>query len=91
VNQFEQKPAPTSVTSETGKERSSYRPMVITLLCAVLLGGGSCFGFVATFGARQGVNPLINNAFAVAFVISVFVFLGALIWLMVAWVKRCLN
>ncbi len=47
---------PEQLPEDTGKRRASYRPILITLLCALLLGGGSCFGFFATLKTLQGTE-----------------------------------
>jgi Na+-transporting NADH:ubiquinone oxidoreductase subunit NqrD len=70
---------------------SSYRPILITLLCALLLGGGSCFGFLTTLQTLQGSNSSINSIFGLGFIGSLFVFFGAVIWFIVTWLKRRLN
>jgi hypothetical protein len=66
----------------------SYRPIVITLLCAFILAGGSCFGFLATFKTLEGTNPPMNTVFIGAFFCCVIVFVGALLWLLVTWLHR---
>jgi hypothetical protein len=88
MNQFEQKPPPPPMPHQIEKKRLSYRPIIITLVCAVLLGGGSCFGWIATLKTLQGKNPGMNGVFAIGFIASVFVFLGACIWLFVALIRR---
>jgi len=69
-------------------KRLSYRPILITLLCALLLGGGSCFGFLATLKTLQGTNPPMNSVFAMLFMGCVAIFIGACFWLIVVWLKR---
>ncbi len=69
-------------------KRMSYRPILITLLCALLLGGGSCFGFLATFKTLEGTNPPMNSVFAMMFIGCVLIFIGAFFWLIVVWLTR---
>lgn len=79
---------PERLPEDAGKRRASYRPILITLLSALLLGGGSCFGFLATLKTLQGTNPPMNNVFAMLFIGSVVIFIGAFFWLIVVWFKR---
>ena len=73
---------------EADGKRTSYRPILITLLGAFLLGGGSCVGFVSTLKTLQGKNPPINNIFATMFVVSTLIFLIALLWLIARWIRK---
>jgi hypothetical protein len=79
---------PEQLPEDTGKRRASYRPILITLLCALLLGGGSCFGFFATLKTLQGTNPPMNGVFAMMFIGCVLIFIGTFFWLIVVWFKR---
>jgi hypothetical protein len=78
---FEQiKPLPES----SQPKRPNYRPILITLLCAFVLGGGSCFGSLAF----EDTNPSMGTIFAMAFFCGAIVFIGALIWLVAAWLRQ---
>jgi hypothetical protein len=67
--------------------RVSYRPILITLLCAFLLGGGTCFGFLNTLNFNGG-SSVLNDVFAVAFVLCALTFIGSAIWAFVRWIKN---
>ena len=59
--------------------KSSYTPILVTILASFLLGGASCFGFLTTIN-MHGDSP-INNAFAIGFLICMVAFLGSVLWL----------
>jgi hypothetical protein len=61
------------------RERSSYKAVLITLFSSVLLGLGSCFGFMTTSNSRFGI------VFAVLFLLCVIGCIGAIIWAIVSW------
>lgn len=86
-----QPPSPPSPTPPSAVPpplpRSSYRPILITLLCAFLLGGGTCFGFLNTLNMNGG-SSTANSAFAIIFVVCALVFIGASIWAFVRWLKN---
>lgn len=60
-------------------KRSSYKQILITLLCAALLGAGTCFGFMKTFNLN-GNSSFVPMVFAAVFIGCVLTFVGALIW-----------
>ena len=64
---------------------ANYKPTLLVMLCAFLLGAGSCFGFTSTFNTNV-ISPL-GGVFAVGFVICLVVFLGALLWLIIKAVR----
>lgn len=63
-------------------KKSSAKPILITLLCSILLAGGSCFGFLRTLDLNQ--NSSAVSVFALGFVAGVLLFWGACIWAAVA-------
>jgi hypothetical protein len=67
--------------------KSNYRPILLTLLISFLLGGGSCFGFVATANG----NSAISSFFAVGFGLCVLAFLGSISWLVTKAVRDGLK
>jgi drug/metabolite transporter (DMT)-like permease len=73
-------------TPANGKPKTSLKPILITLLCTVLLGAGTCFGFLSTFNLNRNVP--VANVFAVVFIISVLAFIAGVIWLLVAWARN---
>lgn len=77
----------TSPVSAIPPKQSGYRPILLTLLFSILLGGGSCYGFLSTF---NGSSPL-NNFFAAGFVLCLLVFLSALVWMIVKAVRDKLK
>jgi hypothetical protein len=62
-------------------KRPNFRPVLITLLCSVLLGAGSCFGFLTTLNTNE--SSTINLALAVLFLLCVATFLGSVVMLIV--------
>jgi hypothetical protein len=62
-------------------KRPNFRPVLITLLCSVLLGAGSCFGFLTTLNTNE--SSAINLALAVLFLLCVATFLGSVVMLIV--------
>ena len=72
-------------------KRAKYKPILITLLGAVLLGAGTCFGFLSTFrinGTSGSNTDTAAGVFAIIFVASVLAFIGGVIWLLVALVRN---
>ncbi len=67
-------------------KESRYKPILITLLCAYLLAGGSCFGFLSTLSMNGGSSP-VNSAFAIGFGLSLLVFLAGIVWLIATWIR----
>lgn len=59
-----------------------YKPILITILCAVLLAAGSCYGFLNTMTSVTWYS----KALAAVFLVSALVFAVALVWLLVAFV-----
>jgi hypothetical protein len=65
--------------------KSRFRPVVITLFSAFLLGAGSCFGFLTTLTLIKG-SSWINVVFAWIFILCLVTFLGALVWAVVIFI-----
>ena len=63
------------------QKQSSYKPVLLTILCSFLFGAGSCFGFLRTLNFNHAVP--INGLFAVAFGICLLVFLSSIVWLVI--------
>jgi hypothetical protein len=61
--------------------KSSYKPILLTLLFSFLLAGGTCFGFLGTFNVNR--NSQMSMVCAVGFVFCVLTFLGSLLWLVI--------
>ena len=64
---------------EHPREKKPYRPILITILCAFLLGAGSCGLFATTFESSSGIATL----FGFIFLVCVVALAGGLIWLLV--------
>jgi len=63
------------------KRRSLVAPFV-TLLCAVILAGGSCYGFLSTFNiGGSGKHAALNVFFVIVFFSNVIAAPGAIIWM----------
>lgn len=62
--------------------RSQFKPILITLLCAVLLTGGSCYGFLNTFN-YNGPNKPVANLFMVGFFVGIAGIIAAGVWALV--------
>lgn len=63
---------------------SPWRPIVITLLSALLLGAGSCFGFLSTMSEGSSVS----GVFMEAFLLCLIIFIGSLVWAFVTWIRN---
>jgi hypothetical protein len=63
---------------------SPWRPIVITLLSALILGAGSCFGFLNTISG----GPAANDVFMVTFLLCLIIFIGSLVWAFVTWIHN---
>lgn len=62
--------------------RRSFTAPVVTLLCAVVLAGGSCYGFVSTLRINgSGKHAALSGFFAIVFVSNVIAVPGAIIWM----------
>jgi len=61
-------------------EKTPYRPVLITIACAVGTAAGSCAGFLATDGSPGWAS--IGIAFALVFSLSCLAFLLSLVWLL---------
>ena len=61
--------------------KSSYTPILLSLLFSFLLGGGTCFGFLNTFNVDQ--NSPVSKVYAGGFVFCALAFLGSLLWLVI--------
>jgi hypothetical protein len=65
-----------------GHERkSTFKPIVITLLCSFLLAGGSCFGALMTFNINGGEGGTWWFVFMALFLAATLAFAVALVWL----------
>jgi len=62
--------------------RSQFKPILITLLCAILLAAGSCYGFLTTLTTASN-NPAANW-FIVGFVVGVAAIPAVGVWAVVA-------
>jgi hypothetical protein len=61
--------------------KSSYKPILLSLLFSFLLAGGTCFGFLNTFNVNR--NTPVSTFYAAGFVFCVLTFLGSLLWLVI--------
>jgi hypothetical protein len=64
----------------------AYRPMLLTVLCALLLAFGSCYGALSTLGG--GSNTFLNGLYGWCFVLSLWAIPGAAAWALVTWIRR---
>jgi lysylphosphatidylglycerol synthetase-like protein (DUF2156 family) len=65
------------------ERKSTFKPIVITLLCSFLLAGGSCFGALMTFNLNGGEGGTSWFAFMALFLAATLAFAVASVWLMV--------
>jgi hypothetical protein len=75
------------LVNRDGRKKLSYKPMLLTALCAFLLAGGSCAGFLGTLNLN-GRTPKLNAVYFACFVCFTLIFFGGLIWTFVAYVKN---
>jgi hypothetical protein len=75
-------PAPLSLLPDSPKKRSNIVPALITILCTMLITGGSAFGYVATcsYGTQQTDS---NAAFLKSTFFGAVLFCLAVLWLFV--------
>jgi hypothetical protein len=67
--------------------KSPWGAIAITLVSAILLGAGSCFGFLTTL-TPGGRNSGANTLFMYVFLICPAVFVGGLIWAFVTLIRK---
>jgi flagellar biogenesis protein FliO len=67
------------------KPRPSWMPIIVTIISAIVLAMGSCFGFVITL---QPQNRAFNSAFSTLFLLCVVAFFGGVIWAFVRLIKN---
>jgi len=65
-------------------KKANYKPILLVMLCAFLLGVGSCFGFASTLNG----NSSMSGVFATSFLLCVLVFLGSIVWIVVKAVRE---
>lgn len=72
-------PEPYQLTPGPGapKPRPSWTPIIATIISAIVLGMGSCFGFVITL---QPQNRAFNSTFSTLFCLCIAAFFGGVIW-----------
>jgi len=66
--------------------KANYKPILLVMLCAFVLGGGSCFGFASTLTSNG--NSSMSGIFAGCFLLCVLVFLGSIVWIVVKAVRE---
>jgi protein-S-isoprenylcysteine O-methyltransferase Ste14 len=66
---------------EIPPEKSKWRPIGITVLSAVLLGAGSCFGAAVSGGGW------ISSTFVVLFFVCVIALIVAILWALSTWMS----
>ena len=76
-------------TSLNLPKKPNYKPVLLTILCSLLLGAGSCFGFLTTLNFNRNVP--INGVFAVGFGICLLVFLGSILWLVIKAIRDAVG
>jgi hypothetical protein len=72
-------PSSPDSNQSTPTPKSSWRPIVITLCSALLLGAGSCFGFLMTLNSNGG-SSAANTTFMIGFFLCLVAFLAGLAW-----------
>ena len=70
--------------------KSRLVAIALTIFCAALLAGGSCFGFIVTLNTNGRSKP-INTLFACGMIAGVVAFLAGIIWAIVALVLHVLR
>ena len=60
------------------RSRRSFTAPIVTLLCSIVLAGGSCYGFLATLDSKYVSLKIV---FLVVFCLCVMVFPGTIIWM----------
>jgi hypothetical protein len=70
--------------------KSRLVAIALTIFCAALLAGGSCFGFIVTLNINGRSKP-INALFGYGMVAGAVAFLAGIIWAIVALVLHVLR
>lgn len=78
-----------NLTSTPPPPKSSYKPILLTLLFSFLLAGGSCFGFLNTFSINR--NTPWSMICAGGFVLSLAAFLASLLRLVIKVLKDIIR
>jgi len=69
---------------EQPRKRRNFVAPLITMLSSIVLGYGSCYGFLSTLSFHgAGRYEALNILFFVAFWLCVLVFLATLVWIIV--------
>ncbi len=71
------------------RTRRSFVAPLVTLLCAVVLAGGSCYGFLRTLDINgSGKHAALNVFFVIVFFSNVVAVPGAIVWIIVRAVRN---
>jgi hypothetical protein len=74
-------PSITNASQEPPPPKSKWRPIVLTIVSAVLLGAGSCFGAISSSGGN------LTFVLSAVFVACVGAFVGGLFWALGTWIE----
>lgn len=80
---------PPSLPGEQAK-KPTFKPILITLLCSLLLAGGSCFAALQTFNYNRGGGTLWG-IFMVIFLAAALSFIVACAWLIARAVRMTIQ
>jgi hypothetical protein len=77
-------PPPPLAPAAPRPRRSTWKQILITLVCGILLGAGSCFGFLNTANFGGGPTKPGNTVFFIGFAVGLALFVFAILWAVVA-------
>ena len=71
------------------RSRRSFTAPLATLLCSIVLAGGSCYGFLRTLDINgSGKHAALNVFFVIVFFSNVVAVPGAIVWIIVRAVRN---
>jgi hypothetical protein len=76
-------PPPSPAPESPRPRRSTGKQILITLVCGILLGLGSCFGFLNTLNFGGGPTKSGGTLYAIGFVVGLALVVSAILWAVV--------
>jgi hypothetical protein len=78
-------PPPSPAPDGPRHRKSNWKQILITLVCGILLGLGSCFGFLSTLNINGPAgSEKTSLVFAIGFVVGVALVVSACMWALIA-------
>jgi hypothetical protein len=77
-------PPPSPAPDGPRPRRFAWKQILITLVCGVVLGLGSCFGFLNTLNFGGGPTRPGGTLYAIGFAVGLALVIAACLWALVA-------